>query len=143
MLCDVSFVKCSITNMIAQARGNSTDVIRLREGVYQIGHFSFGHMISSFNEIDEWLDLDEFDFYGVCDSYAQIIEQNPVLETSERRFVISVTLVEKAKEPSSGGWRWRKWGPYIGEYKPTREYLYDEPKIEEVWVFHVYEILSS
>ena len=37
-------------------------------------------------------------------------------------------------------WRWHKWGPYIGTKEPKCEYLYDEPEIDKVVIFELYEI---
>jgi hypothetical protein len=47
--------------------------------------------------------------------------------------------VIKANQSHEGGWRWHKWGEYIGKYEPQYEYLYDEPEIEKVYVYHIYE----
>ena len=60
-------------------------------------------------------------------------------------FTLSVTDLSaqsrsgKADEPSSGGWRFRKWGEYIGKHEVTCEYIYDEPDIDFVYCFHIYE----
>lgn len=77
--------------------------------------------------------------YGVCDNYEQIIEKYKILTTSESLFSIVITPMIKNEQPESGGWRWHKWGSYIGEHEITSEYLYDEEDIEKVYVFHIYE----
>jgi hypothetical protein len=60
--------------------------------------------------------------------------------TSDRRFTLAFTRVRKRDQPDEGGWRWHKWGEYIGEKSPQYEYLYDEGnEIEEVYCYHVYE----
>lgn len=83
--------------------------------------------------------------YGVCDTpkqfidrYKKVLEDDPV-----RTFFCTFTHV--AKDPSNkgygGGWRWHKWGPYIGDSKPYYEYLDDEEGFDEgVWVYHVLQI---
>ena len=81
--------------------------------------------------------------YGVADSWEQIVERWPDLITDERRFVIGMTEVRRADEPERDGWRWHKWGEYIGTHAPTAEYLVDEDGIDSVWAFHVYEVLSG
>lgn len=81
--------------------------------------------------------------YGVCDSWEQIVERWPVLVTSPRKFVIGLTEVVKADEPPQGGWRWHKWGDYIGIHEPMEEYLHDEPVVQRVWCFHIIEIISG
>lgn len=58
-----------------------------------------------------------------------------------RKFAVCFTRIDRAEQDAQGGWRWHKWGPYIGNQRPTAEYLYDEPDIETVYTFHVYEIL--
>jgi hypothetical protein len=45
----------------------------------------------------------------------------------------------KANQPKEDGWRWRKWGQYIGALEPTCEYIADEPHIDKVYVYHIYE----
>ena len=84
--------------------------------------------------------MEEIGCYGVCDHYQQILDKCPLLvESKERKFVITITSVKRANEPSGGGWRWHKWGEYIGSKNPQCEYLYDEKDIEEVFVYHIYE----
>ena len=124
----------------ADERGNP-NAKRLTQGVYEIHHFSFDQICTT--PLMHWKDLGdtlEYRDYGVCDHYTQILEQFPQLLTSPRRFVVSVTPLEKSQQSPRGGWRWHKWGPYIGTQTPTTEYLYDEPEIEKVYVFHVYEL---
>lgn len=90
--------------------------------------------------------LREHDFngpaeHGVCDTPEQIKERWPQLETDPRRFVVSVTPMYKANQPTSGGWRWHKWGTYIGTKNPQHEYLADEgPEFEVVYVFEIHQV---
>lgn len=129
---------------------NGFERTRLAQGVYQIGHFS----------LDRELDLDSmskfeknypelkpadpdgyFGCYGVCDNWEQIIERCPMIrDDPDRHFVVSVTCMRKADQSPSGGWRWHKWGDYIGTQSPQCEYLYDEPVIEQAYVYHVYQL---
>ena len=108
---------------------------RLRQGVYEIGHFGASHFMLGY---DHWPDIEPCSF-GVCDSVEQLIERIPALESSDREFVVTMNLVSRASQPREGGWRWHKWGDYIGEKEPRCEYLHDEPEIERVYVFHIYE----
>lgn len=118
----------------------------IQTGVYQIGHFSFDEYIEE--EHNHYPDLDEFSkdihCYGVCDSAEQLLKnlEESGLIKSNRKFVIAITLIEKSEQSPSGGWRWHKWGPYIGEHEITTEYLYDEEKIERVYVYHIYELTN-
>jgi hypothetical protein len=52
---------------------------------------------------------------------------------------ISVVTIVKGTEES--GWRWHKWGEYIGLGKPTREYLNDEPEFADgIYTYHIFEV---
>ena len=126
-----------INNLIAVINGNSIETINHEIGIYEIGHFSFNHMIKT---KEEYPVLKNIQCYGVCDDYKQILKKEPMLQKSNRKFVISITPIEKNKQESNGGWRWHKWGPYIGKQKPTCEYLYDEPIIEKVYCYHIFEV---
>jgi len=83
----------------------------------------------------------DFGCYGVCDNWKNLKAHLPLVVTeSERKFVISLVPIYKEDQPERDGWRWHKWGEYIGEQTPTHEYLYDEPVIELVYAYHVYEL---
>lgn len=144
------------------------DTERLSQGIYEIDHFNFDLMISGFIEteypfdgyeeiwasgdreegfIGKAMELDQQyreagypHAYGVCDYPQQLIEMFPAVESDPRPFVVSMTRISKVHQSDNGGWRWHKWGPYIGTQNPQREYLYDEPEIEEVWVYHIYQL---
>jgi len=45
-------------------------------------------------------------------------------------YCISFEVFKKSEEPPSSGWRWCRWGEYIGTQEPKADYLYDEPFIE-------------
>lgn len=139
------------------------------EGVYVISHFNFEHFIKLPGgealvgnqkrwdyEYPEFPDEyhkrippdrrheDEthgyFHCYGVCDSPEQLLELvGDALKADERQFVLSFTHVPK--EPGEGGWRWHKWGPYIGTGLITMEYLADEHEFDDgVWVYHIHQV---
>lgn len=85
--------------------------------------------------------------YGVADSIEQIKEYfKEEIENTERKFFIYVTPVtqEKENKGQGGGWRWHKWGEYIGNLNPQCEYLDDEDfgdDFECVWCFSIVEVL--
>ena len=145
MLVDIEgLISDPILTMIANANKNSPSVIRHEKGVYEIGHFSLEYMLPfklSFKE--KYCDLDIYNSYGVCDHYKQVLERITELQNPDRFFIMSVTPVLKANQSPEGGWRWHKWGPYIGTKTPTCEYLYDEPEIDQVYVYHILEMGSS
>lgn len=73
--------------------------------------------------------------YGVADSISQVLARNTGrLEHPAREYVLSVWAVRRHQE-GERGWRWRKWGEYIGSRKPTYEFLRDEPEIKRAVYF--------
>jgi len=93
--------------------------------------------IELFNSIDWDKKVQD---YGVCDNWQQILEQWPEIESDPRSFIISLAEMRREDQPASGGWRWHKWGTYIGTQKPEHEYLYDDKHIDSVFCFHIYEV---
>lgn len=96
--------------------------------------------------VEEWPgiythpDHGELPFF-VDDSPEAVIERlKPVLQEAEGIYAVTITEVRKADEPIRGGWRWHKWGPYLGKHEPQCEYLYDEPEIDSIVTAHIYEV---
>jgi hypothetical protein len=109
----------------------------LRRGVYQIHHHGHSHWPPGF---DHSYDVDHrYDTYGVCDNVDQVLEKWPHIEQSTDEFIITLTEIVRAEQPESGGWRWHKWGEYIGKHNPQHEYLFHEKDIDSVFCFHVYK----
>jgi len=112
-----------------------------KDGIVLNVGFNFHLLVSS----REWDDLYRFEdgdkqipAYGVCDSVEQFLEKfGDILEKSPHKYAVGFTHVLKADQPPNGGWRWHKWGPYIGTHEPQHEYLYYEDGIEGVWTFIV------
>lgn len=120
----------------------------VREGVYTLDHFNFEHTFDStgwntLRDYNDPIDPDNVDHceYGVCDSIDQFFDHpfgKMIADHPKREFVVAFTHVPKGVEDC--GWRWHKWGPYIGKGEPQCEYLNDEEGFEDgVWVYHVYE----
>lgn len=84
--------------------------------------------------------------YGVADSLEQIKEYfKEEIEDLNRNFIITIAGVyqDKDNKGKGSGWRWHKWGEYIGKLNPQYEYLDDEDfgdDFECVICFHLYEI---
>lgn len=84
--------------------------------------------------------------YGVADNASQVLDYYDHLYDrhsdymNNRNFVVLMTPIFREDEPEDGGWRWHKWGQYIGDFIPQCEYLYDEQGIDYVWVFEILEI---
>lgn len=128
--------------LLASMNGK-TAAKHLQQGVYEIGHFGCTGFPGP-DYKDWYADLDDvrtetINWYGVCDSVEQLLAKYPELEASERQFLVTVHPLKKSEQSPDGGWRWHKWGEYIGTQEPLREYLYDEPVIEEVMVYQIYE----
>lgn len=145
MLVDVPLLTfnpmATVLNAVAAMNSRRAGVERIEQGVYLCGHWSFEHETST--RLETWPDLPEhpeFNAYGVCDSKEQLFEKFPILKTSERRFAVSFVSVKRADQEPEGGWRWHKWGPYIGEQNPQHEYLFDDTHIDLVFTYHVYEV---
>lgn len=64
------------------------------------------------------------------------------LNDPTRRFIVTLTKVERdpSNKGNGGGWRWHKWGEYIGAHESQCEYLDDEEGIDHVYCFHIYEM---
>jgi len=137
-----------ITALLNEAE--PTTVPLAQPGFYEINHFGNSAWPGPSTEWDRYPDFPEVEdkdgnpvyrgSYGVCDNPEQILEFYPELKDDpERKFVVSFKEVTKASQPAEGGWRWHKWGEYIGKHHIQYEYLYDEKDIESVLCYHIYE----
>jgi len=85
---------------------------------------------------------------GVADSVDQIKEYfKKEIKDKKHKFCISITPVwqEKENKGKGGGWRWHKWGKYIGKLNPQYEYLDDEDfgdDFEYILCFHLHYIMD-
>lgn len=78
--------------------------------------------------------------YGVCDNYEQILENIPQLVSDpDRKFFIILKEMLKSEQPKYGGWRWCKWGSYIGTQNSVADYLFDEPEVEKIICFQIHQ----
>ena len=79
--------------------------------------------------------------YGVADNIEQIKKlYKKQINNKKEKFIISITKIYQNKED---GWRWHKWGKYIGKLNPQCEYLYDEDfgkDFECVMCFTLYQV---
>jgi hypothetical protein len=120
-----------ILAIVSDGKGSS----RLEEGCYQIGHFGSSHYLAGYDHYP----ITSVGSYGVCDSLEQLKAKCPELSDPNRKFVVTLSEVRKDEQPREGGWRWHKWGDYIGEHEIKHEYLADEEGIDRVFCFHIYE----
>lgn len=86
----------------------------------------------------------DYSLYGVCDNASQVIEYMSVREYDEdKEYLIVLTPILKDNQPDRDGWRWEKWGEYIGTQKSNADYLADESSIDMVYVFDVSEVVKT
>lgn len=132
-----------ILSFVSMMGGNSPVAVEERIGVYRIGHFGSSHWPNT----RTWNHYPEFSDGrgdgGVCDNLGQVLREYPELESSDRRFAVTLTEVRRADQPSLDGWRWHKWGKYIGDHAAACEYLYDEDEIDAVLIFRIYEMIPA
>jgi len=152
MLCDVKLreTRDPLMTVLSGMMNKESRIKRLEQGIYECPHFNFECEFRSnqtyeldFPEIGKWEDQTRFSPYGVCDSVDQLKSKLPECVTSgDTKYCISVHHITKKAEQEGGayGWRWHKWGPYIGIHEPQCEYLSEEPVIEEIYVYHIYQI---
>lgn len=84
--------------------------------------------------------------YGVCDNASQVLDHYDSLYEEyknymeDKKFVILLTPMIRKEQPEYGGWRWHKWGQYIGKFESQCEYLYDEEGIDYIYCFTILEV---
>ena len=85
--------------------------------------------------------------YGVADNYKQILERDyevrQYINDPNKKYILQLHYISKASQPDWGGWRWHKWGTYIGDFEPKNEYLYDEEGIDGVFVYNICEVIKQ
>lgn len=120
-------------------------------GVYKCDQFNW--LVSDYVN-EKLIDNDAFNIsnrfnicdYGVCDNASQAIEYFRNCEKEMKidlgKCILCLRPIVKKFQPEEGGWRWHKWGPYIGVKKPRCEYIYDEgDDIKFVWCYHLHGIV--
>lgn len=81
-----------------------------------------------------------FSEYGVCDNWEQITARWPHLVADPEAYLIAMVEMRREHQSEYGGWRWHKWGEYIGTQKSENEYIYDDKHIDVVYTYHVYRL---
>jgi hypothetical protein len=132
MLIDVPFCKPEpqLRMMLELVGGPDIMPKRFGKGLYLFTHWAIDMLTPVKRDYSS-------EIYGVCDTPEQAV-QRAVPANDSPMFVAFVRII-RANEPASGGWRWHKWGPYIGDQKPEHEYLYDDRHIDEIYTYHIYE----
>lgn len=126
----------------ALVSGGAYPTQRLRQGVYLLPYhppspWPPGNRFRDFPDLPDGLYM-----YGVCDGLDNYMEkQGRALDALDKKYFVTLTVVERDPDGKGKrqGWRWHKWGPYIGACEPEREYLDDEEGIDQVYCFQVFE----
>jgi hypothetical protein len=122
-------------------------------GIYQ-SSFPFNFPEDEFEELEKLSYKDRYEIfpnyekvtYGVADSIEQIKEYySDEIADPNKKYAIALTPVwqDKGNKGKSGGWRWHKWGKYIGKLNPQFEYLDDEDFGDDFTytiVFTIYQV---
>ena len=130
--------------MIAQANGENledgTYFEKYMDGVYRHDGFKFN--FDSFIKSNTYdTILNDWVSSGVCDSYVQVLEYyEKLFSDPNKKYVVGLSTVRRSDQSPEGGWRWHKWGRYIGTQNPQHEYLYDDKCIDQVYCYRIYEI---
>lgn len=129
--------------IIAIMNGNKAGHTIIGEGLVEIGHFSSDLLL--YGQNGGWdFQMIGAPTYGVCDSPEQFLKKfSAELIGDPRELCVFFTHVKKDEmnRGRGGGWRWHKWGEYVGEGKPEMEYLDDETGFEGgVYVYHIHDI---
>ena len=78
----------------------------------------------------------EYNSYGICDNYKQVLAKyKDILNNPDVNYVIGISTV-----PKSMGFRYYGWGEYIGNQTLAHEYFDEDTEIDELYVYHIYEI---
>jgi hypothetical protein len=140
MQCDPAYLDSEMWELIGDewwptARTKDSYFLKERAAAHRVPH-----NVNDFHKA--WKPDQEYYLgsYGVCDSPEQLLSIYD-FDADPRKFCISFVKIEKATQPSEYGWRWHKWGEYVGNQNPQHEYIHDEPEIDVVYTYHVYELV--
>lgn len=102
------------------------------------------------------IDLEDMSTHILVESYPNLGSTEPYFVTDnldtiqkyydeqindpEHEYVISVTEVKKQDQPEDDGWRYHKWGQFIGDVEPDSEYIYDSNVHDVAYCVHIYEV---
>lgn len=84
-------------------------------------------------------------YYGLCDNAEQVIKYYESLIANKElymfsNYIITLTPMIKEAQPERDGFRFHKWGQYLGVQDiESYEYIYDSD-IDLIYSFHIYQI---
>lgn len=129
-------------NIILELANPNHEMWRPMTGVYE-GPYSDPNFI--YWLYDEFVNKNQpmFEDYGIADNLEQVIGyyKDQYIDVPEKYFLFFTKIYQNKDNAGNwGGWRWHKWGPYIGKLNPKHEYLDDEEFGED---FQGYVIVYS
>lgn len=138
------------------------DLSALEPGVFEAFGYNFGYICEDLElptiEFDPWFDSAKVVAAScmggggdgghtwestniLCDSVEQAkTHWSALLNEPDREFMIVVNTVERDPSKPGSGWRWQKWGPYVGTHEVKHEYLNDETGIDKVLVASIIQV---
>lgn len=120
-------------------------------GVY-VCHLNANYDLEHMTDYEEVKNFDSpiyWNNYGVADNASQVLDYYDSLcmqhqeYMNNRKFIIMLTPIFKEDQFEHNGWKWHKWGRYIGKFNLQHEYLYDESGIDYVYCFSILEVKES
>lgn len=134
----------STLGYIMDMLGGSVPISSPKQG-YFVGPLNMEKLLGGIEVAESWRSGVEIGSYPstsyVDDSPEAFIEKyHDVLMKDERTFAVFFAPIVRADQDPSGGWRWHKWGEYLGAHDPQHEYLYDEEDIEQVYIVHLLHV---
>lgn len=75
--------------------------------------------------------------FGVADSIEQVKAYYEPLKSSNTQFIVILTPVYREND---GGFRFHKWGRYIGKHEICHEYLRDQKDIDVLYTFRILKV---
>lgn len=73
--------------------------------------------------------------YGICNNYKEILNEYPELETSNKKFIVSIFEISETKEFHEGEIKWHKYGKYIGNESES-----ERLENRNIFIYNIYEV---
>lgn len=80
--------------------------------------------------------------FGVADNIEQILKHYPELLQSKDKFIVLISDVYRKDQPESYGFRYEKFGDYIGTQDIQHEFMYDDKHIDKVIIYWIFKIVN-
>lgn len=108
--------------------------------------------LTDYNEAKENIFDIKYVDRGLSDNATQILDRIKFLasedkeindEFKKKEFVVLMTPIFKMHQPEKDGWRWEKWGAYIGVYDEPGGYLVHNEGIDYVYVYAIIAVTKG